>query len=1123
MSIWTEIRRQAQKRHAELAGGAQGLVPAVELLAAAESTTGIKVSSRPANDPLLDGAEAVYLREQKQIYCSESTGPAVKAFHIAHEFAHHWLDDLVSSCRGDDLDLFTPTEPEMSLVGEPDAYSPKERMEAQANLFAREFLLPRKKLASRWAEDAIGAEAIATELGLPKFLVMQQVADALLLPAEDDEDSAAEITARDLDPSQAEAIEMPPGAVRVCAGPGTGKSTTLLGKAKRLVKDSVNPRCILVLTFSNYSAQDLAYRLRITIGERATGIWVGTFHAFGLELLRKYSVEAGFSEHPRLLDRTGSLMLLEELLPKLQLSHYLDLVDPIRGLRPILKLISRAKDELASPERYRECAMALLDRNDETEREQGEKGLEVARAYEAYESALRARGLVDFGDLLARPVELFAAKPEIREAVRQQYPHVLVDEYQDMNRASGIFLTELVSPGSGPWVVGDVRQSIYRFRGASPLNMARFSDEFHNAKTKYLGVNYRSGGRLIRTFEAFGKEMATGDSSAPPKLLAERGEPTGEVTFDVATTPDAEAEGIAQEILRSVKNGGRFRDHAILARSHRTLARVSSHLERCGVPCLYFGDYFERPEVRDLLSILSVVGERRGIGLYRVAQFPEYSVSAADVQASFQWRREQDISMLKALTRIHEIPDLSDNGRSGLAQLANDLKDVEFKTSPHQFLLEFLFGRGGRSRLLTGDKTIAAQQQRLAVYQLLQIAFTFRSGRSEDPKRAFLEHVKRVEMLDEEKELRHLPAAASGIDAVRLMTVHSSKGLEFPDVHLPSLTSRHFPVNRGDLDPPPPGLVSTDPLMSREAEEESLFFVALSRAENRLHLSRAVVYGGGAWANVKPSPYLRRIAEHLPKPPDTEPNWTDPGKPTEIELPLPCPENRESWPARAIETYLECPRRFYYDEVIGLRGSASLTPFLQFQSALHNTLAWLRGSGTTPSEERTAGLTEHLAADWERFGPRGHAFESIYRTAAEDMLATAITLMQGSNLPVELSLDSGKVVVTSRADQITAEADGIVVRRFKAGKLAKSEKGKLRDAVMQVAARKQYPAQNVHFEHVSLVSAERRREKSTPRALEDEIMKIKRAFRDIEAGRFEPNPDDFRCPRCPYFFICPTR
>jgi DNA helicase-2/ATP-dependent DNA helicase PcrA len=1120
VSIWGEIRRQARNKHLELAKATSSLVPASELLAAAELTTGVRVSARPADDVLLDGAEAVYRPEQKHIYFSSSTPPAVAAFHVAHEFAHHWIDDLVSHCLDNDLDVFTPAEPEMSLVGEPDTYSPKERIEAQANLFAREFLLPRAKLAARWVESRRGASEIAEELGLPRSLVMQQLADALLLPEEGLESSEPEKPPGP-DESQAAAMGATSGPIRICAGPGTGKSTTLVGRAKHLVERGENERSIVVLTFSNFSAQDLAYRLQLALGGRATGIWIGTFHAFGLELLRKYSVEAGFAGTPRLLDRTGSLMVLEDLLPQLQLSHYLDLVDPIRGLRPILKLISRAKDELVSPEQYRQLAMAMIESGDETEKNQGEKALEVARAYGIYEAALRDRGCVDFGDLICRPVELFVAHPEVRDVVREKFRHVLVDEYQDMNRASGVLLNHLVSPGTGPWVVGDVRQSIYRFRGASPANMARFADDFPGATTKYLAVNYRSAGRLIRTFEAFGREMPVGDSSATIKLEAARGERIGEVTLDVATTPEAESEGIAQAILRSVGSGGRFRDHAVLARSHRTLARLSSHLERRGVPCLYFGDYFERSEVRDLLSMLSVVSERRGLGLYRVAQFPQCGVPLADVHALFRCRREQNTSMLKALGRLQDVPNLSDEGRIRLGELAADVGPVAYKMGPHEFLLEVLFGRGRQNRVLDGDPSVAAQQRRLAVYQLLQLAFTFRSRTAEDPKRAFLEHIRRLEILDEEKELRHLPAAASQIDAVRLMTVHASKGLEFPQVHLPSLTARHFPVNRADLDPPPRGLVPNDPLMSRSAEEESLFFVALSRAKDALHLSRAVSYGGGAWADVKPSPYLWRIADHLPRPPDAAPNWIAAAPHDEHETPLPAPARRESWPARAIETYLECPRRFYYDEVVDLGGSERSTPYLQFQSALHNTLAWLRDAPLT--EDRKARVSAQLASDWEQFGPRGHAFESIYRVAAEQMLGTALSLMRGSNLPVELSIKSGEVVVTSRADQISVEPDGIVIRRFKAAKLAKGEKAKLRHALMQVAVQKQYAGRNVHFEHVSLVSGERRREQFPGNALANEIVKIKSSFQKIESGQFEPEPDDFRCPRCPYFFICPAR
>jgi superfamily I DNA/RNA helicase len=294
----------------------------------------------------------------------------------------------------------------------------------------------------------------------------------------------------------------------------------------------------------------------------------------------------------------------------------------------------------------------------ETEREAREKALEVAHAYDVYERAKRARGFVDFGDLIARPVELFRMRPDIRDAVRTERRHVLVDEYQDMNRASGLLLKELVEPGCGPWVVGDVKQSIYRFRGASPVNMVRFADDFPGATTTDLGVNYRSGGRIVRTFESFGAGMASGELAPPMRLEARRGETAGRVEFDIASTFEAECEGIARTIQSDVEAGSSFGHHAILARSHTTLARLARHLERSGVPCLYFGDFFERTEIRDLLSLLSLVSERLGVGLFRAAQLPQYAVPGGDILAVFRWRRDQDVAMIAALRRLDEISDL---------------------------------------------------------------------------------------------------------------------------------------------------------------------------------------------------------------------------------------------------------------------------------------------------------------------------------------------------------------------------------------------------------------------------------------------------------------------------------
>ncbi|RUL81894.1 ATP-dependent helicase [Tautonia sociabilis] len=1120
MSAWSEVRRLARLRHAELAPSTDDLVPATVLLDAAEALTGVRRCPRPPGDALLDGAEASYDRERLRIYYSREIEPALANFYVAHEFGHHWLDGAGASCGSLDLDVATPAEPETSLVGDADPYNPKERTEAQANLFARELLLPRDKLRRRCSDGTHDAAMIASELKVPVDLVMHQMADALLLPADVPEEDV-DLEERPPDESQREAIRAPRGPRQVRAGPGSGKTRTLVGRVVHLLASGEEPSSILALTYSNASAQDLAARIRAAIGPVATAVWSGTFHAYGRELLRKYGEAIGLPLEPTLLDRTDSLMLLEELLPELQLDHYLDLRDPVLKLRAIFGAICRAKDELASPEDYmRHAAAARAGAGDPKELEAADRAIEVARVYAVYEQALRSRGLVDFGDLVARSVELLRAHPSIREELRAAKRHILVDEYQDMNRASGLLLKELVEPGGGPWVVGDVRQAIYRFRGASPLNMSRFGAEFPGACTTDLSVSYRSGGKIVRTFEAFGRKMSTARLSSQGPLAAQRGEEAGEVIYEIASTREAEAFGIANAILARVAAGDRFGNHAILGRTHTILARVAAHLERSGVPCLYFGDFFERPEIRDLLALISLASEPRGVGLLRVAQMPQYAIPPDDIVAVFAWRRAQHVVMLAALRRYAEIDGISDIGRAGLGRIADDLDGVDWPMTPHRFLMHYLFRRGTHLALLLEEASVAGQQRRLAVYQLLQFAFSFKPPPGTDPKRSFLEHVRRLEILDEEKQLRQVPAGAAGIDAVRLMTIHASKGLEFPNVYIPSLTARHFPSpGRPEECPLPAGLIDPDSLMSRDAEEESLFFVALSRACDTLYLSRALTNGGASTKN--PSRYMAHIAAHLTKALDGPVAWVEEGAaepawPTLVARPI-----DGEWSYRAIETYLECPRRYYYEFALELSGGEESSPYLKFQSALHATLSWMRE--TTTAEERCDGLGDRFREDWARFGPQGDAFERLYRQAAERMLKNALDVMGGAGLATErrATLPSSGAVIRCRADHIEASAREIVIRRLKASRLAKKEKAKPRYALWLLAVQCDHPGCNISFEHVSLVNRERQIVAAKPQSLQEQLSAIEAAIEAISAGRFDPRPTSF-CPTCPYYFVCPT-
>jgi superfamily I DNA/RNA helicase len=1118
MSAWSEVRRLAERKHDELASSS-GLVPAATLLNAAETATGVKRRARPPGDPLLDNAEAAYDRERARIYFSSAADDATANFYIAHEYGHHWLEEAGAACFPIDLNPGTPAEPEMSLVGDPDAYSPKERAEAQANLFAREFLLPRTKLRKRCSLGKFDAATIAGELGVPRDLVMQQLADALLLP----EEPVAEEEAQEEHPpdkSQEEAIVAEAGPRQVRAGPGSGKTRTLVGRVAYLLAKREDPSSILALTYSNMSAQDLASRIRKAVGEKATAVWAGTFHAYGYELLRKYGRAIGLPEAPKLLDRTDSLMLLQELLLELELNHYLNLHEPALTLRSILGAIGRAKDDLATPEDYERFGRSMLDTaKDPKAIEAAERALEVARAYAVYDRTLRARGLVDFGDLIARSVELLRAHPEIRAAVRAERRHILVDEYQDMNRASGILLKELVEPGRGPWVVGDVRQAIYRFRGASPLNMSRFADDFPGAKTTDLSINYRSGGRIIRAFEAFGGQMTAARLASPGKLEAFRGEDAGRVLYEIASTREAEAEGVASAILGHISAGGEFQDHAILARTHTMLARLARHLERAGVPCLYFGDFFERPEVRDLLALVSLVSEPMGPGLLRVAQMPQYAVRPEDIALVIAWRRAQKIAMLAALQRLAEIDGLSSGGRDGLQRLSEDVGFVEWPMSAHSFLKRYLFGTSSHLEYLLAETSVAGQQQRLAVYQLLQFAFSFKPSKDGDPKRGFVEHVRRLEILDEEKQLRQLPAAARDINAVKLMTIHASKGLEFPVVHITSLAKGLFPPkSHPEACPPPAGMILTDELLSVEAEEESLFFVGMSRARDELHLSRALTNGKASTPN--PSRFLEHIRAHLPKALGGAVGWISEGAAMPA-YPKLAGRPPTEWTSRAIETYQDCPLKFYYAYILLLWGREDSSPYLQFQSAVHSSIAWMRQAAS--AAERRAGIVARFENDWSNLGPKDDPYGPFYRSLAQRMLQNAISMMEGECLELERSVTLPKsgAVVSCRLDHAHSRPDGITVLRLKASRLAKTETDKARYVLWQEAVSRDHPGNRVSFEHVSLLTGERRASTVDRRKIQAGLTVIDDVVQAVARGKFDPNPGQ-HCPTCPYFFVCPS-
>ncbi|MFZ4859984.1 MAG: UvrD-helicase domain-containing protein [Desulfuromonadaceae bacterium] len=566
MSSWITLKQQARQWHKTLLLKSGGDPSATALLNAATEITGIQRFPLPATDPLLMGADAILDPEANIIFFNQDIDTKLAVFYQMHEFAHHKLHGGSWSCKREDINP-EASEEEIPLgIAMVETYNAHEKAEREANVYAREVLLPSDIIRTWFIEDGIKASQIAARINVPDRMVQHQMSFSLLVSNLISEPVDFEQCAPSapLDPSQRIVAEWTGGPLLVEAGPGTGKTKTLVGRIEFLLSQNVHPASILSLTFSNKAAEEMRSRVAIASRDVAHQIWMGTFHAFGLELLRKYGFKIGINPDFKILDPIDGIFLLEERLQSLNLVHYRNLYDPTMYLPDILSAISRAKDELVDPDSYMVLAeeMIISAGSDEKKRTAGEKAVEVAHVYKIYQQHLESESLLDFGDLIFRSVLLLQGNPDVSEDVRSMYTHVLVDEYQDVNRASGVFLREVAHSGSGIWVVGDTRQSIYRFRGAAPTNMQKFDEDFPGATKKPLEVNYRSRPAVIKTFATLAPKMkATLGASFIPWKPHRDSEP-GAVKMEIADNLDAEVSGIASEIQYRKSSGCNFRDQA---------------------------------------------------------------------------------------------------------------------------------------------------------------------------------------------------------------------------------------------------------------------------------------------------------------------------------------------------------------------------------------------------------------------------------------------------------------------------------------------------------------------------------------------------------------------------------
>ncbi|WP_250028527.1 DNA helicase PcrA [Paractinoplanes maris] len=643
---------------------------------------------------------------------------------------------------------------------------------------------------------------------------------------------------------QRDAVTHAGSPLLIVAGAGSGKTRVLTHRiAYLLAERDVHPGQIIAITFTNKAAGEMKERVAHLVGPRARLMWVSTFHSACVRILRAEHEHAGLKSTFSIYDADDSRRLMTLVIRELDL-------DPKRySARSLAAQVSNLKNELVEPEEFKEKAKGPNERA-------------VAEAYELYQRRLREAHALDFDDIIMATVHLFQSHPHVAEAYRRRFRHVMVDEYQDTNHAQYMLVKELVGVKGGEvepaelCVVGDADQSIYAFRGATIRNILEFERDYPDARTILLEQNYRSTQTILSAANAV---IDRNTSRKPKRLWSDQG--AGEqIVGYVADTEHAEADWVAREIDRlSDKGDVRPGDVAVFYRTNAQSRVFEEVFIRVGLPYKVVGGvrFYERKEVRDALAYLrSVVNDDDTVSIRRVLNTPKRGIGDR-AEACIEALSSRDrISFGQALRRVKDAPGISAraaNSVTDFVQLLDDLRELS-TTSPPEEVLEVALQRSGLLSELEESLDPQDQGRVENLQELVSVAreYTERVEAQADeddeaPAATLAGFLEQVALVADADQLPNDDPEHQGV--VTLMTLHTAKGLEFPVVFLTGLEDGVFPHTRALGD-------------NNELEEERrLAYVGITRARQRLYLSRAVTRG--AWGQPQYNP-PSRFTDELP-------------------------------------------------------------------------------------------------------------------------------------------------------------------------------------------------------------------------------------------------------------------
>lgn len=632
-----------------------------------------------------------------------------------------------------------------------------------------------------------------------------------------------------LNPQQAEAVINTEGAMLIMAGAGSGKTKVLTCRVANLLQKGVRPYRILAITFTNKAAAEMRERVNNMSGPAAKDVWLFTFHAFCARFLRmEIDKLPGYGGNFAIYDTADSQNLIKQILKEMNLDD--------KRFQPsgILSRISNAKNALQDAEAFARQAGDFYEQK-------------VADIYSRYEQKLQLNNALDFDDLLMLSIKLLQENKEVREKYQDRFDYLLVDEYQDTNHAQYLLTKFLAAKHRNICVVGDADQSIYGWRGADIQNILDFEKDYPNAKVIKLEQNYRSTQIILDAANA----VIENNTGRKPKNLWTENKSGADIIYFQAVDERDEARFVIEQLqnLQRTENK-KLGDMAILYRTNTQSRIFEEMLIKSGISYNMVGGlkFYERKEIKDIIAYLRVIfNPADSLSLLRIINVPKRGIGDASLAKIQAYAAANNVSLFEAVSNAAAIDGLSSRFVSKLDDLAGIIFELMnlANEAPVEDLIDRVLRDTGYLEELENERTPQAQSRIDNLHELISVAQEFAKSEEENNLENFLAHVALVSDIDD-TEL--------GEDAITLMTLHSSKGLEFPVVFLVGMEEGLFPHARTLMD-------------ETEIEEERrLCYVGITRAKEKLFLSSTkmrTIYGNTV--TYPPSRFLQEIPARLVK------------------------------------------------------------------------------------------------------------------------------------------------------------------------------------------------------------------------------------------------------------------